>query len=440
VLGSFSGLYKIPDLRKRLLFVLAMCIVYRIGGKVPIPGIDAHALLSRMSGMSNTLFGLYDMFVGGSFSRMTIFALGIMPYISASIILQLLGSVVPYFQRLQKEGEEGRKKITQLTRYGTVLLSMAQSYGIAVWLQSTEGSGGMPIVRAPGVGFIFLTMITITAGTIFLMWLGEQLTEHGIGNGISMIIFFGIVDGFPFALKSELAEFMAGTRGIFTEVFLLALIVVNTAFIVVLTQGQRRIRVQYPKKVIGRKIYGGQSTYIPLRVNTAGVIPIIFAQAIMFVPQTIAQLTPWEFMKNTIAPYFNYTSVVYWIFYGLMILFFTYFYTAIVFNPVDLADNLKKYGAVIPQKPPGKKTAEHIDRILTRITLPGAVALAFIAIMPYFISKIFKVNYSYAQFFGGTGLLIVVGVALDTLQQIETKMVERHYEGLLKGGKVRGRR
>jgi len=440
VLGSFNSLFKIPDLRKRLLFVLGMCIVYRIIGKVMVPGIDSRALMSIMSGMGNTLFGLYDMFVGGAFTKMTVFALGIMPYISASIIIQLLGSVVPYFQRLQKEGEEGRKKITQLTRYGTVMLSMAQSYGIAVWLQSAEAGSGVSIVRNPGIAFIFITMVTITAGTILLMWIGEQLTEHGIGNGISMIIFFGIVDAFPYSVKSEWTEFMAGNRNIFIEVFLIVLMVAITAFVVVLTQGQRRIRVQYPKKVIGRKIYGGQSTYIPLRVNTAGVIPIIFAQAIMFVPQTIAQLTPWDFMKNTVAPYFNITSVVYWIFYGALILFFTYFYTAIVFNPVDLADNLKKYGAVIPQKPPGKKTAEHIDRILTRITLPGAIALAFIAIMPYFIVKLFKVNYSYAQFFGGTGLLIIVGVALDFLQQIETKMLERHYEGLLKGSKIRGRR
>lgn len=440
MLGSFNSLFKIPDLRKRLLFVLGMCIVYRIIGKVMVPGIDSRALMSIMSGMGNTLFGLYDMFVGGAFTKMTVFALGIMPYISASIIIQLLGSVVPYFQRLQKEGEEGRKKITQLTRYGTVMLSMAQSYGIAVWLQSAEAGSGVSIVRNPGIAFIFITMVTITAGTILLMWIGEQLTEHGIGNGISMIIFFGIVDAFPYSVKSEWTEFMAGNRNIFIEVFLIVLMVAITAFVVVLTQGQRRIRVQYPKKVIGRKIYGGQSTYIPLRVNTAGVIPIIFAQAIMFVPQTIAQLTPWDFMKNTVAPYFNITSVVYWIFYGALILFFTYFYTAIVFNPVDLADNLKKYGAVIPQKPPGKKTAEHIDRILTRITLPGAIALAFIAIMPYFIVKLFKVNYSYAQFFGGTGLLIIVGVALDFLQQIETKMLERHYEGLLKGSKIRGRR
>jgi len=440
VLGSFDSLVKIPDLRKRLLFVLAMCIVYRIGGKVPIPGIDAQALISFMSGMTNTLFGLYDMFVGGAFTRMTIFALGIMPYISASIIIQLLGSVVPYFQRLQKEGEEGRKKITQLTRYGTVFLSAAQSYGIGVWLQNTQGGGGMPIVPNPGLGFIFMTMLTITSGTIFLMWLGEQLTEHGIGNGISMIIFFGIVDALPFAVRGEWREFMAGQRNIFTELFLIALMVAITAFVVVLTQAQRRIKVQYPKKVVGRKIYGGQSTYIPLRVNTAGVIPIIFAQAIMFVPQTIAQLLPFAFFKDTVAAYFDYTSIVYWLFYGALILFFTYFYTAIVFNPVDLADNLKKYGAVVPQRPPGKKTAEYIDKILTRITLPGAVALALVAIMPYFIVKIFRVNYSYAQFFGGTGLLIIVGVALDTLQQIQTKMLERHYEGLLKGSKLRGRR
>lgn len=440
MLGSVNSLVKIPDLRKRLLFVLGMCIVYRVGGKVPIPDIDAQALISYMSGMSNTLFGLYDMFVGGSFTKMTIFALGIMPYISASIIIQLLGSVVPYFQRLQKEGEEGRKKITQLTRYGTVALAAAQAYGIAIWLERLQGAGGAAIVMNPGVRFILLTMLTIIAGTIFLMWMGEQLTEHGIGNGISMVIFFGIVDALPFAVRGEWREFMAGQRSIFVEIFLLVVMVAVTAFIVALTQAQRRIKVQYPKKVVGRKIYGGQSTYIPLRVNTAGVIPIIFAQAIMFVPQTVASILPWPFFQDTVASYFDYTSIVYWVFYALLILFFTFFYTAIVFNPVDLADNLKKYGAVVPQRPPGKKTAEYIDRILTRITLPGAIAIAFVAIMPYFIVKLFHVNYAYAQFFGGTGLLIIVGVALDTLQQIETKMLERHYEGLLKGGKVRGRR
>ncbi|MFA6472314.1 MAG: preprotein translocase subunit SecY, partial [Candidatus Latescibacterota bacterium] len=355
------------------------------------------------------------------------------------IIIQLLGSVVPYFQRLQKEGDEGRKKITQLTRYGTVLLSAAQAYGIGVWLLNMKTSTGASIVTSSGPGFIFLVMITVVAGTMLLMWMGEQLTEHGIGNGISLIIFFGIVDAFPFALRSEYAEFMAGGRSIFVEIILIAFMVAVTAFVVILTQGQRRIRVQYPKKVVGRKIYGGQSTYIPLRVNTAGVIAIIFAQAIMFVPQTVATLVPWSFLQN-LKGYFDYTSIVYWAFYGLLVIFFTFFYTAIVFNPVDLADNLKKYGAVIPQKPPGKKTAEHIDKILTRITLPGSIAVALIAIMPYFIVKVAKVNYSYAQFFGGTGLLIIVGVGLDFLQQIEAKMLERHYDGLLKGGRLRGRR
>ena len=439
MVGSLNSLYKIPDLRRRLTFVLFSCIVFRIGGVIPIPGINAQALMAYMSQMSNTLLGLYDMFVGGAFTKMTLFALGIMPYISSSIIIQLLGSVVPFFQRLSKEGEEGRKKITQYTRYGTVLLAAAQGFGIAKWIESVQLSGGMTIVPNPGVGFIFLAMITIVSGTVFLMWLGEQMTEHGIGNGISLIIFFGIIDRFPNAISLQVRELMAGTMNIITFVILLVFMVFVIAAVVILTQAQRRIRVQYPKKVIGRKIYGGQSTYIPLRVNTAGVIPIIFAQAIMFVPGTLATLIPWEFFK-LMQSYFQMTHPVYWIFYGLLIVFFTYFYTAIVFNPVDLADNLKKYGAVIPQKPPGKKTAEHIDKILTRITLPGAIFLALIAIMPYFLIRFGKVNYMFASFFGGTGLLIVVGVALDTLQQIEAKMVERHYEGLLKGARVRGRR
>ncbi|HUT63402.1 MAG TPA: preprotein translocase subunit SecY [Anaerolineae bacterium] len=439
MLGSFRSMVKIPDLRKRLIFVLLSCIVYRVGGNIPVPGIEARALVSYMAGLNNTLLGMYDMFVGGSFSRMTIFALGIMPYISASIIIQLLGTVIPYFQRLSKEGEEGRKKITQYTRYGTVVLASAQSFGIAKWLENLEPVAGFSIVPNPGIGFIMIVVITIVAATMFLMWLGEQMTEHGIGNGISLIIFFGIICRFPFAIHQEVMEFLAGTRPIITEVLLIAFMVVVIGAVVLLTQGQRRIRVQYPKKVIGRKIYGGQSTYIPLRVNTAGVIPIIFAQAIMFVPNTVATLVPWDFFQYA-KRIFDFTHPVYWLFYGTLIVFFTYFYTAIVFNPVDLADNLKKYGAVIPQKPPGKKTAEHIDKILTRITLPGAIFLAIIAIMPYFIVKIAKVNFQFASFFGGTGLLIVVGVALDTLQQIESKMVERHYEGLLKGGRLRGRR
>ena len=439
MIRTVSSLFKIPDLRKRIIFVLLMCIVYRVGGIIPVPGINASALMAYMSGLNNTLFGMYDMFVGGSFSKMTIFALGIMPYISASIIIQLLGSVVPYFQRLSKEGEEGRKKITQYTRYGTVLLAAAQSFGIQHWLKNMPAVGGYPIVPNPGIGFTFIVMITIVAGTIFIMWLGELMTENGIGNGISLIIFVGIIARFPYAVKMQIAELRAGTMSIFMGIFLVGLMVVIVAAVVLLTQGQRRIRVQYPKKVIGRKIYSGQSTYIPLRVNTAGVIPIIFAQAIMFVPTTVATFIPWEFLQFA-QVYFSMSHPVYWFFYGLLIIFFSYFYTAIVFNPVDLADNLKKYGAVIPQKTPGKKTAEYIDRILTRITLPGAVFLAMIAIMPFFIGRFGKVNYNFASFFGGTGLLIVVGVALDTLQQIEAKMVERHYEGLLKGSKLRGRR
>jgi len=439
MLQTVNSLFKIPDLRKRITFVLLMCIVYRIGGIIPVPGINAGALMSYMSGMENTLFGLYDMFVGGSFTKMTIFALGIMPYISASIIIQLLGSVVPYFQRLSKEGEEGRKKLTQYTRYGTVLLASLQAFGISKWLENMSSVGGIPIVRNPGIGFIFLVIITIVSGTIFIMWLGEQMTEHGIGNGISLIIFIGIIARFPYAIKMQIAELRAGTMSLFMGIFLLVLMVVIIAAVVLLTQGQRRIRVQYPKKVVGRKIYSGQSTYIPLRVNTAGVIPIIFAQAIMFVPQTVATFIPWDFLQFA-QNYFSMNHPVYWLFYGLLIIFFTYFYTAIVFNPVDLADNLKKYGAVVPQKPPGKKTAEYIDKILTRITLPGSVFLALIAIMPFFIGRFGRVNMAFASFFGGTGLLIVVGVALDTLQQIEAKMVERHYEGLLKGARVKGRR
>jgi preprotein translocase subunit SecY len=315
-----------------------------------------------------------------------------------------------------------------------------QAFGIAKWLENLQPVGGVSIVPSPGIGFTLITVISIVAGTIFIMWLGEQITEHGIGNGISMIIFAGIIARFPFALRTQVRELTAGTMSIFSFVFMLAVMVLIVAGVVLITQGQRRIKVQYPKKVVGRKIYGGQSTYIPLRVNTAGVIPIIFAQAIMFVPATISTFIPWEFFKETVQQYFEMTHPVYWIIYGLLIVFFTYFYTAIVFNPVDLADNLKRYGAIIPQKQPGKKTAEHIDRILTRITLPGSIFLAMIAIMPYFMIRFGNLNPTFASFFGGTGLLIVVGVALDTLQQVEAKMVERHYEGLLKGTKMRGRR
>lgn len=446
MLKSFQSIVKIPELRRKLLFTLAILAVYRIGGHVPTPGIDSQALGEYFASAQNTLFGLYDMFVGGAFQKATIFALGIMPYISASIIFQLLGSVIPYFQKLQKEGEEGRKKITQYTRYATVLLASMQSYGVSVFLENLTLPSGVSVVPAPGWGFRLLTMITITSGTIFIMWLGEQITEHGIGNGISLIIFVGIISRLPTAILVEVKQLMAGNRQIIPEVLLFVVMVLVVAAVVFITQGQRKIPVQYAKRVVGRKVYGGQSTHIPLRVNTAGVIPIIFAQAIMFLPSTIATFFQESETIQNVAAYFSYQSPIYWLFYGLIIVFFTYFYTAVIFNPVDLADNMKKYGGFIPGIRPGKRTSDHIDNILTRITLPGAIFLAFIAVMPAMVIRFsdaafgMSVSTDFSQFFGGTGMLIVVGVALDTLQQVESHLLMRHYDGFLKKGKLRGRR
>ncbi|MDZ7262741.1 MAG: preprotein translocase subunit SecY, partial [candidate division KSB1 bacterium] len=341
---------------------------------------------------------------------------------------------------LQKEGEEGRKKITQLTRYGTVLISAMQAYGISVFLENIRLSSGLLVVPHPGWGFRLLTMLTLASGTVFIMWLGEQITERGIGNGISLIIFIGIIARFPNSIFGEIQQVLGGNRTILTEVFLWAVMVATVAAVVLLTQGTRKIPVQYAKRVIGRKIYGGQSTHIPLRVNTAGVMPIIFAQSIMFLPQTITTFFPnSEFMQN-IYRHFDVHSVVYWFIYGAFIVFFTYFYTAIAFNPVDVADNMKKYGGFIPGVRPGKKTSEFIDDILTRITLPGSIFLALVAIFPYFLTKLTNVTYDFASFFGGTSLLIVVGVALDTLQQIESHLLMRHYDGFMKGGRIKGRR
>ena len=446
MLKSFQSIVKIPELRRKLLFTLAILAVYRIGGHVPTPGIDSQALGEYFASAQNTLFGLYDMFVGGAFQKATIFALGIMPYISASIIFQLLGSVIPYFQKLQKEGEEGRKKITQYTRYATVLLASMQSYGVSIFLENLPSPSGVPVVPDPGWGFRLLTMITITSGTIFIMWLGEQITEHGIGNGISLIIFVGIISRLPTAILVEVKQLMAGNRQIIPEVLLFVVMVLVVGAIVYITQGQRKIPVQYAKRVVGRKVYGGQSTHIPLRVNTAGVIPIIFAQAIMFLPSTIATFFQESETIQNVAAYFSYQSPIYWLFYGLIIVFFTYFYTAVIFNPVDLADNMKKYGGFIPGIRPGKRTSDYIDNILTRITLPGAIFLAFIAVMPAMVIRFsdaafgMSVSTEFSQFFGGTGMLIVVGVALDTLQQVESHLLMRHYDGFLKKGKLRGRR
>lgn len=441
MLEKFRNIFKIPELKRRIFFTLLVFVIYRIGGHVPVPGINAKALGEFLQMQQNTLFGLYDMFAGGNFGRATVFALGIMPYISASIILQLMGTVMPALQKLQQEGEEGRKKITQWTRYLTVCIAGAQSVGVSIFLtQIPPTQSGLVVVPFPGLGFIFLTVMTLTAGTIFIMWLGEQITERGIGNGISLLIFVGIIDRLPYALLDEVQLLNKGLRSPIEELFLLGLMFLTIAAVVGITQGQRKISVQYAKKVVGRRVYGGQSTHIPLRVNTAGVMPIIFAQTIMFVPSTVATFLPENAFREWLNTAFTFQSYTYMAFYMMLIIFFTYFYTAVAINPVDMANNLKKQGGLIPSVKPGKKTAEYIDNILTRITLPGAIFLGLIAIFPSLITKQINVSYNFASFFGGTGLLIMVGVSLDTLQQIESHLLMRHYDGLMKSGKLRGRR
>jgi preprotein translocase subunit SecY len=433
---TVRNIFKIDELRTRIVFTAGLLILVRVGAHVTIPGVDA-GLLARAeaSQEANALFGLYDLFVGGAFKNAAVFALGIMPYISSSIILQLLGAVVPYFQKLTKEGEEGRKKLTQLTRYGTVLVAALQAWGVTVRLQSLSVDG-VAIVppEVQGFGFILSTIIVLTAGTILMMWLGEQITERGIGNGISLIIFIGIVARFPQSIFDQINV----TQNLILDLIIIAVMVAIVAGVVLVTQGTRRIPVQYAKRVVGRKVYGGVTQYIPLRVNTAGVMPIIFAQSIMFIPSTVLTFFPESEFIQQLSGYFSYTSLTYSLFYGLLIVFFTYFYTAIAFNPKDVAENMQKQGGFVPGIRPGKHTADFIDNILTRITLPGSVFLAIIAILPAFVSR-FGVTPGFAQFFGGTSLLIMVGVALDTLQQIESHLLMRHYDGFMKSGKLRGR-
>ncbi|MCI0450481.1 MAG: preprotein translocase subunit SecY [Chlorobi bacterium] len=438
---SFRNIFKIQELRQRIIFTVLLLIVVRIGAHITLPGIDTGLLAEASKNQaSNTLFGLYDLFVGGAFSNAAIFALGIMPYISSSIIIQLLGAVVPYFQKLQKEGEAGRKKINQLTRYGTVPVALMQAWGVSVQLKSRNVAGVS--ILSPDVSPVIFTIsciILMTAGTIFMMWLGEQITERGIGNGISLIIFVGIIDRLPYAFLDEYQVVASGARSIIIELIIIAGLVLIVSGVVLVTQAMRRIPVQYAKRVVGRKIYGGVTQYIPLRVNQAGVMPIIFAQSIMFVPNTILTFFPdSEFMQG-LSKYFDQTSLVYALFYGTLIVFFTYFYTAIAFNPKDVSDNMKRQGGFIPGVRPGKATSDFIDNILTKITLPGSIFLAFIAILPAFIAQA-GVTQGMAQFFGGTSLLIVVGVALDTLQQIESHLVMRHYDGFMKSGRIKGRR
>lgn len=439
MIEKFTTSFKIPELRRRILFTLGLLFIVRLGTHIPVPGINSEALKAAMQGFANTLLGLYDMFSGGAFAQATVFALGIMPYITASIIIQLMGAAVPYFQRLQKEGEEGRRKITQLTRYGTVAISAVQSFSVAVFLQGLDTPVGN-VVLNPGIGFQLQTVITMVTGTIFIMWLGEQITEHGIGNGISLIIMVNILSRAPNVLFKEITLINQQLRNILLDVILLGIMIIIVGLVVGLTQGTRRIPVQYAKRVVGRKVYGGQTTHIPLRINTAGVMPIIFAQAIMFIPSTMGTLFRESVFVQGLMSFFSIDSPVYWLLFGVVIILFTYFYTAIAFNPVDVADNMKKQGGFIPGVRPGKKTAEYIDNILTRVTLPGSIFLALVAIFPYILMKATGINYDLASFFGGTSLLIIVGVGLDTLQQIESHLLMRHYDGFLKSGRIRGRR
>lgn len=459
MLQSIRNIFSIPELRKRVIFTLLLLAVYRIGAQIPNPGISAQALAEFWQAQKGTIFGFIDLFSGRNMSRMTIFALGIMPYISASIILQLLTVVWPYLERLSKEGELGRRKITQYTRYGTLFICLIQAAGISVFLESLRSPGGARIVPNPGWGFKFLTILTLTTGTVFIMWLGEQISERGIGNGISLIIFAGIVVDFPRGLYSVVSGLRTGNMDPLRLIFLILLMLFVLAIIVFVERGQRRIPVSYAKRVIGRRVYGGQSTHLPLRVNTGGVIPIIFAASIITIPQTIAQMSKIPFLQS-IAQQFNIGMPLYNLFYIAAIIFFTYFYVSIVFNPVDVADNLRKYGGFIPGIRPGKNTSDFIDTTLSRITLIGAIYLAAIAILPEFLITGIKVqtlpwigNFLEANlprwftqglnvdfYFGGTSILIVVGVAMDTLQQIEAQLVMRHYDGFMRRSRIRGRR
>ena len=425
---------KIPELNRRILITLVMLAIFRFGVFIPTPGIDSEALAGFFKSASGTLLDFATMFTGGALERFSVFALGIMPYISASIIIQLLTAVVPQLEKLQKEGDAGRKKITQYTRYSTIVLSLVQGFMIAVGLESMRGPAGEPIVLSPGWDFRILTMITLTSGTAFLMWLGEQITERGVGNGISLIIFVGIVANMPSAMYNTVLLVRAGEMSIFVIFFLLALMVAVVAFIVFMEMGQRKIPIQYPKRVVGRKVMGGGTQHLPLKVNTSGVIPPIFASSIIVFPATIANFIDVPYMKwisNSLMP----DGLLYNLLYVVLIVFFTFFYTAIQFNPKDVAENLKKYGGFVPGIRPGANTADYLDTVLTRLTVWGAAYLAAVCVLPSFLVAEFNAPF----YFGGTALLIVVGVGMDTAQQIESHMLARSYDGLLKKGKIKGR-
>ena len=457
---SLKNIFTVSDLRKRVLYTLGLLAVYRVGHNITTPGVNLAALDELARQAQNTMFGLYDMFSGGNLSKVTIFALGIMPYISASIILQLLTVVWPYLEKLSKEGELGRRKITQYTRYGTIVLSVVQALGIAIFLErQTQIAGGLPLVYHPGLGFRLMTVLTLTTGTCLVMWLGEQITERGIGNGMSLIIYSGIVVGLPRAVLQTFEQMSTGQIGLIQILILMVVMAFVVAAIVFVERGHRRVTVQYAKRVVGRRMYGGSSTHIPLKVNTGGVIPVIFASSILAFPATIAQAIPGKWSEAFVTQ-LGFGMPLYNLLYVAGIIFFTYFYTAIIFNPDDVAENMRKYGGFVPGIRPGKRTAEYIDTILTRITLAGAVYLSLIALLPNFLISGFRVapipfvgdwldaslpkfiteGLGVQFFFGGTSLLIVVGVAMDTVQQVESQLIMRHYDGFMKKTRIRGRR
>ena len=435
MLSGFQNAARVPELKRRLLFTLAMLAVYRLGVHVPTPGIDRHAMAAFFEQQKGNLLGFLNLFSGGALEQFSVFSLGIMPYISASIILQLLTVVFPYLERLSKEGEVGRRKITQYTRYGTVVLSIIQGIMISVGLEGTRGPGGFGLVLNPGWSFRLMTVITLTSGTAFIMWLGEQITERGIGNGISLIIFAGIVARLPSAAGTTLQFVREGEIGALVALVILILTVIVVGVIIFVERGQRRIPVQYAKRVVGRKMYGGQSSHLPLKINTANVIPPIFASSILIFPATMAQFASYTWVQavaGLLAPGQWLHDIV----FVALIIFFAFFYTAVVFNPVDVAENMKKFGGYIPGIRPGPKTAEFIERVLSRITLSGAIYLSIVCLLPTLLVGQFNVPF----YFGGTALLIVVGVALDTVAQMETHLISRNYEGFMKRGRLRGRR
>jgi preprotein translocase subunit SecY len=460
-MDSLRNIFQVGELRNRVLFTLGMLAVYRIGNHVVVPGVNTDALALLAEQARNTMFGLYDMFSGQNLSKMTIFALGIMPYISASIILQLLTVVWPYLERLSHEGELGRRKITQYTRYGTILLSIVQAAAIAFYLErQTNIAGGLPLVYHGGWGFRLMTILTLTTGSALVMWIGEQITERGIGNGMSLIIFAGIVVGLPRAVLTTFDQLRTGQMSLFRLVLLLVMMVVVIAAIIFMERGQRRVTVQYAKRLVGRRMYGGTSTHIPLKVNTGGVIPVIFASSLLAFPATVAGVFTAGGWVEKAVQQLAYGMPLYNLLYVTGIIFFAYFYTAIIFNPDDVAENMRKYGGFVPGIRPGKRTAEYIDTILTRITLVGAIYLALIAILPEFLITGFKVapipfvgerldtilpewftqGMNVTFYFGGTSLLIIVGVAMDTVQQVESQLIMRHYDGFMKKTRIRGRR